>query len=298
MLRASRGQSIPFWTFATIGVLVMMLFVLNYALNVTWTVRAQNAADSASAASDSAIANIYNEESTILYAAAVDEFRLRSLNQAILNTINHNGGCSAKIGGSCEQNYNQLVSAFTQVAKNFDDLQHLAGQANQLTQGGQNVAAQKIFNFLNCGGSTSGIVYFDCAFSYSFIAFGNAKSHGQNATPPVVQVVACRNVPWIGGGIVGLAGTFQAVASGASTIALAQAEQFVPSALNPVSGQPYQQNETSWYGYALPSAAPPYEVIFNAPSPGAPLAVNVNWYTTVPYANPQNVAAGSYACAS
>src|SRR6266851_5668162 len=108
MLSAARGQSIPFWTFATIGVLAMMLFVLNYALNVSWTIRA--------------------------------------LNQAILNTINHNCGCSATIGGTCEQNYNQLVQAYTQVEKNYADLVHLLGQANQLTQAGQNTAAQKIFS--------------------------------------------------------------------------------------------------------------------------------------------------------
>jgi hypothetical protein len=128
MLSVSRGQSIPFWTFATIGVLAMMLLVLNYALDVTWTIRAQNAADSAAAATHSTVANVYNEESLLLYAASVDEFRLRSLNQAILNTINHNGGCSPAIGGSCEQNYNALVAAYVQVAIYYANLVSLIGK--------------------------------------------------------------------------------------------------------------------------------------------------------------------------
>src|SRR5260370_33522507 len=96
----------------------MMLFVLNYALNVSWTVRAQNAADSASAATHSAVANVYNEESTLLYAASVDEFRLRALNQAILNTINHNGGCRATVRGACQANHKPLMQAHKAVAKN------------------------------------------------------------------------------------------------------------------------------------------------------------------------------------
>ena len=46
--------------------------------------------------STATIANFYNEESLLIYAASVDEYRLRALNQAILNTINHNGGCSPR----------------------------------------------------------------------------------------------------------------------------------------------------------------------------------------------------------
>lgn len=293
MLSAARGQSIPFWTFATIGVMAMMLFVLNYAVNVTWTVRAQNAADSAASATHSSIVNIYNEESTLLYAASIAEFRLRSLNQGILNTINHNGGCAATIGGTCEQNYNQLVSAYTQVQKNYADLVHLLDQANNLTQGGQQAAAQKIFGLINCGG---GVALLDCAFNYSFVNYAAAKTHGNKATPSVVQVVACRNVPWIGGGLLGVGGTFKAIASGASAIALAKPEQFVPSAVNPVTAAPYQSTESSWYGFALAAATPAYEVVFN--NAAAPLTIDVNWYTTVPYSSASDVAAGSYTCAS
>lgn len=295
MLSASRGQSIPFWTFATVGVLTMMLFVLNYSLDVTWSIRAQNAADSASAATHSAIANVYNEESLLLYAATVDEYRLRSLNAAILNTINHNGGCSPAIGGSCEQNYGQLVRAFVQVQKNYSYLVHLLGQANQLTQGGQDQAARKVFSLLNsCGGS--GPAYFDCAFAYQYVNYGQAHTHGKNATPSTVQIVACRTVPWIGGGLLGVGPSFTAVGTGSSAIGAVQLERFVPASTNPATGQPFQPTETSWFGYTVPNPAPPYEVTFN--TPGAPLEIDVNWYTVMPYANNATVAAGSYPCAS
>lgn len=297
MLTFSRGQSIPFWTFATIGMLGVMLFVLNYAINVTWAVRAQNAADSAAAATYSSIADVYNEETTLLYAASVDEFRLRALNQAILNTINHNGGCSPAVGGTCEQNYNQLVAGFVQVSQNYSDLVHLLGQANQLTQAGQQVAAQKIFNLINCGGNNS-VLYLDCAFDYTFANYASSKGHGNKATPTVVQVVACRNVPWIGGGLLGASGTFQALASGATAIALVKTENFVASAINPNTNAPYQANESSWYGYALPAPSPPYEVVFDGGSTGQALNIALNWYTPVPYANASSVAPGSYTCAS
>jgi len=72
MLGAQRGQTIPFWTFAVFGMLAMALFVMNYSMSAAWNIRAQNAADSAAAAGLSTVANIYNEESTILYATAVD----------------------------------------------------------------------------------------------------------------------------------------------------------------------------------------------------------------------------------
>lgn len=296
MLSASRGQSIPFWTMATVGVLVMMLFVLNYALDVTWTVRAQNAADSAASATHSAIANVYNEESLLIYAASVDEYRLRALNQAILNTINHNGGCSPTIGGSCEQNYNQLTAAYVQVAKNYADLVSLMGQANQITQGGQDQAARKVFSLINNCGASGSIAYFDCAFAYQYINYGNAHTHGNNATPATVQIVACRTVPWIGGGLLGTGSTFNAVATGASAIAAVATEKFVPSGTNPLTNQPYQADERSWFGYSVPFPSPAYVVDFDAP--GQPLEIDVNWYSAVPYANNSTVAAGSYPCAS
>jgi hypothetical protein len=172
------------------------------------------------------------------------------------------------------------------------------GQANQITQGGQDAAARKIFSlFNNCGsGNNNGPAYLDCAFAYQYVNYGNAHSHGNNASPSTVEIVACRTVPWIGGGLFGTGASFNAVATGSSAIAAVQTERFVPSNTNPLTGQPYQANESSWYGYTVPFQQPAYVVAFN--TPGAPLEVDVNWYSTVPYANNASVSPGSYPCAS
>ena len=131
-----RGQTIPFWTFAAIAMLAMMLTVWNYGAQVYWNVRAQTAADSAAASGLSIQANIWNEESTIGYAAAVDEYRLRALNQGILNTLNQNGDCNVTSTTDplyCGTVYTILVNAYTQAAKNYGADIQLMAQADQFT---------------------------------------------------------------------------------------------------------------------------------------------------------------------
>jgi hypothetical protein len=284
-----RAQSIPFWTFATIGMLAILMFVLNYAASVTWSVRAQSAADSAAAAGLSVQANVENETTTILYATAIDEYRLRALNAAILNTINHNGGCDPAPGGSCEQDYNVLTYAFNQVQASYLKDVQLLGQADQFTQGGQLQSEVKA--------ATAGYSAIDPTFAYTSTA---TQSKGKNhfSGDPIVEVMACRNVPYVGFGLLGpAAATFRAVAHGSAAIAPASVETFLPSATNPATGTPYQPTETQWYGQALPtgSTLPAYAVTYGTPG-SSNIAVQLTWYSAIPVHATTAFGAGSYAC--
>src|SRR5438270_8732 len=87
-LERQRGQTMPFWVVGVLIVLTLLFFVANYGASIIWQIRAQNAADSAASTALTVQANLWNEENTILYSASLDEYRLRALNQAILNTIN------------------------------------------------------------------------------------------------------------------------------------------------------------------------------------------------------------------
>src|SRR5690242_18037437 len=91
MLNRERGQTMPFWLLATVMAVTMLLFAGNYETMIAWQIHAQNAADSATAIALSPTVNVLNEESTILYASAISEYRLRYLNQGLLNAINGRG---------------------------------------------------------------------------------------------------------------------------------------------------------------------------------------------------------------
>ncbi|HVA27900.1 MAG TPA: pilus assembly protein TadG-related protein, partial [Candidatus Baltobacteraceae bacterium] len=119
--RFERGQTLPFWAIGTLMMLGLLFFLANYVTAVNWQVHAQNAADSAASAMLSVQANVWNEESTLLYTAAVDENRLRYLNQAILNTIAVAGQCDPSPGESCDQDYQTLVNEYNVALNGFTD---------------------------------------------------------------------------------------------------------------------------------------------------------------------------------
>jgi hypothetical protein len=89
--RNQRGQTIPFWVFAAITSLVLTLFVINYTNTVRWHIRAQNAADAAALAAIAGDASLMNQRTVTQYAAAYDEYRLRSVIYSIINAANSVG---------------------------------------------------------------------------------------------------------------------------------------------------------------------------------------------------------------
>ncbi len=266
---AQRGQTFPFWVFSTVLGLTLVFFVANYTNTMRWELRAQNAADAAASAAISTDANMNNQFSTMMYAAAIEEVRIRYLNQAILNTINGVGGCDPAPGQSCDQDYQSLVSAYGTASSNFATLVQLMRQANNFTQGGQQNAPWKAMGLL---GSDCSV--FDCAFTITPLDVSVAGP----GSAETVDVAACKNVPTLVPQLMGLGtgNSFQAIGRSAETLTAVN-ETFSPATLNPHTGQPFQPAEPQWATYPFPA----YTVDFSS------VSVSLNWDVagpTKPYA--------------
>lgn len=272
---AQRGQTLPFWVIGILVVLSMMFFLANYANAVAWQVRAQNSADGAASSVLSVQANVYNEYSTILYATAVDEYRIRVLNQAILNTVYGVGGC----GSSCSSDYNTLANEYDNAVYSFTSDIHLLDQANNMTQAGQSTDQAKALSLVTGSSWCSVANDYACSFGFTVLdASSTAPNNNGNNGGYIAggdnetDLVACKNVSYFGAGLLGLGSTatYQVLGRAAAAVVPAYTESFTPSATNPQTGQPFQPTETSWAADA--PADPAYQVNFSG------LTVNLNWY--------------------
>jgi hypothetical protein len=271
---SQRGQTLPFWVIGVLVALSMMFFLANYANTVVWQVRAQNVADSAASGVLAVQANVWNEYSTLLYATAVDEYRIRALNQAILNTIYNYGGC--QYTNTCDSDYGTLTTAYDDAVYAYTKDVNLLEQANNLSQAGQNTDESKALSIIE--GSqcySSDPSDYACAFNINVLNDQSA-GNGNNNTylgpgDNEVDLVACRKVAYFGSALLNLgnAGTYQVLGRAAAAILPVNAETFVPSAINPQTGQAYQPNEQQW---AVDGSEPAYEVDYGG------LAVALNWY--------------------
>lgn len=272
-LEGQRGQTLPFWVVGMLVVLTMLFFLANYANAVTWQFRAQNAADSAASTVLSVQANLWNEESTILYSAALDEYRVRSLNQAILNTINGIGGCNPQPGGSCDQDYRTLVQEYGAAASGYAADVQLLRQGNNFTEAGQQADQRKAMSLV--GNDCTNPNDSACAFTITVLdanfPAGPGKSPGMNST----DVVACKNVAYFAPALFHAPGsTYQVIGRAAAAVLPARVEAFAPGVqVNPQTGAVYQPPETQW---AAAYSAPAYTVDFSG------LTVDLSWYASSP----------------
>lgn len=289
-----RGQTMPFWAVGVLIVLAMFFFLSNYASAIAWNIRAQNAADGAAQAALTVQSNVWNEESTILYAAALDEYRLRTLNQAIVNTIANQGGCTS---AQCNANYTTLVAEFNNALAGYTADIHLLGQADQLSQGGQQQDERKLLGII---GNNANCNAADCAFAYNSVSNNpqcpglSGKNKNSQLAPSCIDLIACKNVGYVAPGILNMTATsFQALGRAAAAVAsVSPTTPFNPGTqVNPKTGQVYQPTESQWTVGALTFVAPAYTVNFSG------LNVSVNWYTAVPIQPPtNNVPKGQITC--
>ncbi len=283
-LHAQRGQTLPMWALAIMALLTMMFFLANYVNVVAWHMRAQNAAESATSTALGVQANVWNEQSTILYATAVNENRIRYLNQAILNTINGIGGCS---GTQCDSDYKTLVSEYyTAVNALAGDMQVLQ-EGNNFTQAGQQADQRKAVASIgtNCA-------QFDCGFAYNVLDVSQTGVGGSsNVTVTQADIAVCHDVPYFVPQLMNLKSgqAFRAIGRAAAHLQPIVAEAFNPgTAVNPSTNQVYQPVEAQWAS-AYPSAA--YTVDYSG------LFVNLKWYGVAhipPYKGA--LTPGSYTC--
>lgn len=96
-MEGQRGQTLPLTLGGIIAIIVFGFFAINYANTLRWQVRAQNAADSAAQAILSLQTQEFNQMTATLYAAAVEEYRIRHLLNGMVLAANSQGGC---VGGA------------------------------------------------------------------------------------------------------------------------------------------------------------------------------------------------------
>ena len=283
----------PFWVIGTIIALSAMFFLSNYVNAVVWQVRAQNAADAAAATSLTITANIWNEETTILYAAALDEYRIRYLNQALLNTI-MGVGCS---GAQCSANYSSLRAELSAAVSGYDSAIQLLRQGNNFTEGGQQADQKKADRLVGSDCSVSGD--YTCSFSFTETASnsnaglggsGGGKGKSGKADLGEVEYVACKSLPYFGSALLNLgkAGSYKVVGRAAAGVVALNSENFNPGTqTNPATGAAYQPVEN----WASGNATAATNVNF------AGFTANLNWYGAgeiAPFGG--NLSSSQYTC--
>jgi len=101
----SRGQVLPLWIVAVLTTFMLSFLAINYGNAVRYQIRAQNAADAAAQALMAIQTQRYNETTMALYAANIEEYRIRNLLNGIMLSLSGSGGCYYGTGsGTTNQN--------------------------------------------------------------------------------------------------------------------------------------------------------------------------------------------------
>ncbi len=276
---SERGQTIPFWAISVALVLALVFFVASYANTILWQIHAQNAADSAAQAALSPTANVLNQETTLLYSSAVDEYRLRYLTQAILNNINF---CQlppvSHSASQCQTQYTSLLNEYNSALGAYQNLYTTMQEADNYTEGGQQADEKKALS----NGSAH-----DSAFTYTYLDGSQYTGKNKKQGRRQIDVVACRKVPYFAPQLMGLS-------AGASFLALAQAAAvavpLIASGTPPASpaGAPSPPPGFSEYFNPAPASGTTYQNSEDPASTGnstyftvnfSNLLVDMNWYS-------------------
>jgi hypothetical protein len=280
---AERGQTLPIWTLAVLTALTLMFLSLNYANTIRWQVRAQNAADAAATAALTVQATQWNKMTAVLYAADIEEWRIRHVLQGMIDAGNGNGGCSLS-GGTCLAIYGSLKAQYNRAVNRYTtDVQMLASMASYGLSA-QSADATKIIQKLNatCG---SPLVLADCSFTYHIIDYSyrtTTEQAGKDAfylqlggftspqdstpvadwEPAQLEIATCATIqPLINFSIFGFGPKpFTVIGRSAATNVTETAEWFAPGVTqNPANGNAFFQpaeNYNPTYDTFTSSASP------------------------------------------
>ncbi len=114
-----RGQVLPVWAMGIVAMLIVTMAVVRYSDMVRWQIRAQNAADAAAAAIVALQTQQFNEMSMVLYASAVEEYRIRQILYALELTAYNDGGC--KMDNSCNTRYQNLRTQYLKAVARYNN---------------------------------------------------------------------------------------------------------------------------------------------------------------------------------
>ena len=296
----ARGQTVPFWLFGTMLTLALTLFVVNYTNTIRWHIRAQNAADTAAMATVAVDANLNNQRTMALYALAIDEYRIRSIVQSMINAANSVGGCNPHLddtGVDCDNAYDQepeiYDKAVGEFATNLTYLKKLGsaappaalplpngpgGTPPPLPSAPAGSSAPAAFSLVasesNCWDAGTGTRVFDCAFGYAANPDLSQTGFGSNE---YVDIVACRYVTQTGSKFFSGPAQFTAAGRAAATL------RGVTTTIHP--GSDTDPDATPGPGS---STAPPYQPIESCPPDIAkngsePCDLSLGWMATQPY---------------
>ena len=169
-LHAQRGQVLPVWAVGIAAMLMLAFMVIRYADIVKWQIRAQNAADSAAQSVMAMQTEQLNEMTATLYAASVEEYRIRFVLYGMSNAAFGNGGCTTD--GSCNTRYQALYTNYLKSVYRYraevELLSQISANLNYVnTKADASALLSKMQQPAVCG--TSGGL--DCAFNYALVNY-------------------------------------------------------------------------------------------------------------------------------
>jgi hypothetical protein len=263
----ARGQVLPIWTMGIAAVLVLAFAALQYGQVLRWQIRAQNAADAAAAGALSVQASSWNQQLTLLYAAGVEEYRLRQLLAGIRLAANDDPSCQSASGG-CWAQFVALRDAYHRSLDRYTTDIQLVHRASQYTLlQAQSDARAIVADFeKNCGQANGG----DCGFSYTVSDFrkrvgqlndvrqaggvwavntgSTVAAPDDDYTPAQIEVVVCADVTPLVPSVLGFKPpVFRAVGRAAATSAMVTQEWIQPGQIvNPRTNQAFQPVEAQY----------------------------------------------------
>ena len=163
-----RGQVLPVWAMGIVAMLIVTMAVVRYSDMVRWQVRAQNAADAAAQSIVALQTQQFNEMSMVLYATAVEEYRIRQILYALELTAYGDGGCTAD--NSCVARYASLEAQYLKAVARYNNevvmLDRVTANMDATTMSSDAHALLADLK-TQCGQQGGG----DCAFGYALVAY-------------------------------------------------------------------------------------------------------------------------------
>lgn len=186
-MHGERGQVIILWIFGVLAVICLTGATISLGDQMRWQIRAQNAADSAAYAQLAVQVQEYNRMNVLLYAASIEEFRIRKLQSGMALAARNNGSCTAwpnhqydttiftttpNAGNSCMEFFFQLRPKLAQAVNRFTTLTNLVNRATA----SENFTTQKadgarLIGLLGTPKACASSVHLDCAFAYTTLDF-------------------------------------------------------------------------------------------------------------------------------
>jgi Putative Flp pilus-assembly TadE/G-like len=285
LTRHSRGQTLPIWAMGLAAALALAFGGVQYGEVLRWQVRAQNAADAAAVAALSVQTQTWNQQLALVYAASVEEWRIKNLLNALQAAAYADPGCTNG-GSNCQATYDALKQQYYRAVQRYTTDVQLVSRTSQYTFAQAQSDARAIVAGLqaHCGETGGG----DCAFSYNVVTVaprptvndveqsaghwvvnnGTQAGVKQDYLPAEIEIVTCAKVaPVVPAFLNFQPPTFTAIGRAAATSAMVTQEWIQPGTIvNPVTGNPFQSPET----LGLTNVAA------TGPSTGS---ANWNWFT-------------------